>query len=110
MKKLKYLIIISLSIFILLSCGDEATTLSIDDTKKKEEKLNSPLPSQNGIAINSAGNIVSSENYKFNFVVGMNQTVKDSKKVTTKKYKFKFINGNSIARENNNKYRFTLIK
>jgi len=111
MKTLKYSIMICLSIFIMVSCGDETTTLKIDDTDPKKEELVSPLPYQNGITVNSAGNLVSSENYKFQFVVGMNRTIKEEENVVTKKYNFTFIGGNNIVQEENkSKYRFTLIR
>ena len=111
---MKNLVMVFLLIFIIISCGDETIISEIDDTKPKViETL--PLPSQNGLTINSAGNIVKSDNYKFKFVVGMNQTVNSKKNIETKKYSFKFTTKNNVDKSNvdknsNTKYRFTLIK
>ncbi len=112
---MKILIMIFLSIFLIISCGDETVTSEIEDTKPKVTETK-PLPSQNGIVINSAGRIIKSDNYKFNFVVGMNQTVNSEKTIKTKKYSFKFTNKSSLTNKNNivsnhnTKYKFTLIK
>ena len=115
---MKILVMVFLSVFIIISCGDETIITEIDDTKPKVIETQ-PLPSQNGIAINSAGNIIKSDSYKFKFVVGMNQTVNPKKTIETKKYSFKFTAKNSVENriennaENNTKntkYRFTLIK
>lgn len=107
---MKYLMMIFLSVFIMISCGDDITTLNIDDTKPEVIEV-LPLPSQNGVTVNSAGNLVKSDSYKFQFVVGMNKTINPKETIETKKYSFKFTKGNSVVDQNNEKkYRFTLIK
>ena len=110
MKNLKYIILMILSVFIIISCGDETTISEIDDTDPEIIEV-LPLPSQNGVTINSAGNLVKSDSYKFQFVVGMNKTVNPKETIETKKYSFKFTNGNNAINQNNKaKYSFTLIK
>jgi len=107
---MKILIMLFLATFIVISCGDEMITSKIEDTKPETKEI-LPLPSQNGITINSGGNLVKSDSYKFKFVVGMNQTVNPKEVIKTKKYSFKFSKReNVVNKKSKTKYRFTLTK
>lgn len=91
---IKYLMVL-ITILLLIGCGEDATSDSDPDPEPEIIETIKPLPSQNGFVVNSAGETVHSESYRFQFVVGMNQTVASSSK--KKRYQFRFIGSDGIA-------------